>query len=191
MVQKHNVDVVILAECAVPPGDVLAALNAAGGGAFCLPPSKGEKVRIFTRLLETNLRDRFNDATGALTVRQLQPPGKADILLAAVHLPSRVNWDVNDQTLNAARLVSDTLQQENLHQHRRTLIVGDLNMNPFDAGVAGAGALHGVMTRDLAQREQREVRGLAFSFFYNPMWGYSGIGRRGRQGRIICKRQSR
>ncbi len=58
--------------------------------------------------------------------------------------------------------------------HRRTILVGDLNMNPFDAGVVGAQALHAVMTRQLARREEREVMGRAYRFFYNPMWGHFG-----------------
>jgi hypothetical protein len=56
----------------------------------------------------------------------------------------------------------------------RTVLVGDFNMNPFDAGVVSAHALHAVMTKDVARRGSREVRGEEYPFFYNPMWGCFG-----------------
>ncbi len=58
--------------------------------------------------------------------------------------------------------------------HQRTVLVGDLNMNPFDLGMVGAQALNAVMTRDLARSEGRVVAGRSYRFFYNPMWGCFG-----------------
>lgn len=47
-------------------------------------------------------------------------------------------------------------------------------MNPFEQGVAGAGALHGVMVRAVAEREDRLIEGRNYRMFYNPMWGHLG-----------------
>jgi hypothetical protein len=58
--------------------------------------------------------------------------------------------------------------------HTRTLLVGDLNMNPFDPGVSGAQGFHAVMSRRVAQRGSRTVRGKRYPLFYNPMWGLLG-----------------
>lgn len=56
------------------------------------------------------------------------------------------------------------------------MVVGDLNVNPFEHPVAWAGALHAVMSRDLITRMhgEREIRGAEYRFFYNPMWGLLG-----------------
>jgi hypothetical protein len=71
-------------------------------------------------------------------------------------------------------LVRDIANTEDRLGHRRTILVGDLNMNPFDLGVVGAQALHAVMTRQLARREERQVMGKPYRFFYNPMWSLFG-----------------
>jgi hypothetical protein len=47
-------------------------------------------------------------------------------------------------------------------------------MNPFEPGVVNANALHGVMTRRIAERNVRVVQGKQYQFFYNPMWGLLG-----------------
>jgi hypothetical protein len=54
------------------------------------------------------------------------------------------------------------------------VLVGDLNMNPFESGVVGANGLHAVMTQERAQRGVRKVGGKEYPFFYNPMWGFFG-----------------
>lgn len=56
----------------------------------------------------------------------------------------------------------------------RTVLVGDLNMNPFEKGVASADGLHAVMTRDIARKGKRKVVRDSYPFFYNLMWGRFG-----------------
>jgi len=58
--------------------------------------------------------------------------------------------------------------------HTRTIIVGDLNMNPFEAGVTGSEGLHAVMGRKEAEKGSRIVQGESCKFFYNPMWSKFG-----------------
>jgi hypothetical protein len=174
LVSTHDIDVLMLAECATDPSDMLAVLNGTEGKTYVLPESLGKKIHIFTRYSPSSLLDEFNDPMGGLTIRQLkvgEPPG---LVLAVVHFPSRADWDKEDQMLESTVLASDIIRIEDKLGHRRTILVGDLNMNPFDPGVAGASALHGVMTRALARRGERTVRGKSYRHFYNPMWGCFG-----------------
>jgi exonuclease III len=66
--------------------------------------------------------------------------------------------------------------------HDRTVLIGDLNMNPYDEGLTGGRTLHAVMTKELARkvhtwsgRERRKC-------FYNPMWSYFGDRSQGPPG---------
>lgn len=79
-----------------------------------------------------------------------------------------------DQREIAADLAREIQEAESLVGHTRTIVIGDLNMNPFEAGVAGASGLHGVMDRRIAARGSRIVRGKRRMFFYNPMWSKFG-----------------
>jgi hypothetical protein len=170
----HQIDVLILAECAFEPTDLLVELNRSGGPTYRFPANPERKIRIFARLPLAAFTNEFDDPAKGVSVRQLrvgEPPG---ILLAAVHLPSRVNWDREDMTLHMTALADDLIRLESAFGHERTIVVGDMNMNPFEPGVVGANALHAVMTRDIARREERTVRGKSYKFFYNPMWGCFG-----------------
>jgi hypothetical protein len=174
IVAAHGVDVLMLAECAVDVSECLAAINRGNASRYGRPFSLGKKVQILTRLSEDQLVEQFLDPSEGVTVRRLSAPGHREILLVAVHLPSRINWDREDQLLRVSQLVSDIQRFEKEAGHSRTVLVGDLNMNPFDAGMSGVGAFHGVMSRDIAGRETRKVLGRDYPFFYNPMWGLFG-----------------
>ena len=65
-------------------------------------------------------------------------------------------------------------QAEKQVGHYRTVLVGDLNMNPFEDGVVGANGLHAVMSRRIAERQKRTVQNREYQFFYNPMWNFFG-----------------
>jgi hypothetical protein len=62
------------------------------------------------------------------------------------------------------------------------VLVGDLNMDPFEEGVVKANGLHAVMTRRLAGRQTRTVQGRVYPLFYNPMWGLYGDSSAGPPG---------
>jgi hypothetical protein len=66
--------------------------------------------------------------------------------------------------------------------HRRTVLVGDFNMNPFEAGLVGAAGLHSVMSRQVASRLVRTVQDREYRFFYNPMWSHFGDSKRKTAG---------
>jgi hypothetical protein len=174
LARTHEVDVLMLAECAIEPSEIVEALRRTADAGFSSTPSSGGKTQIYSRLSNSLITEEFNDPFGGLTIRRVEigaPPG---LMLAVVHLPSRVNWDKDDQFLQMTALVKDIVTTEDKLGHRRTILVGDLNMNPFDAGVVGAQALHAVMTKQLARRGDREVLGRSYRLFYNPMWSLFG-----------------
>lgn len=76
--------------------------------------------------------------------------------------------------MECTTLSSTILDEERRAGHSRTVLVGDLNMNPFESGVVGASGLHAVMARKVAERVERTVQGRTYPFFYNPMWGHLG-----------------
>ena len=174
LAETHSVDVLMLAECIIEPTPLLAMLNRTVPGAYRFSFSLGTKIKIFVRFDSVLLTDFFNDPIGGLTIRRLHLGEHGGLLLAVLHYPSRVNWDQMDQTLEAPILAQDIGRAEETTGVPRTILIGDFNMNPFDPGVIGAKALHAVMTKQLARREERDVRGRPYRFFYNPMWGFFG-----------------
>lgn len=175
LVASLKIDILLLAESGFDPGDLVDALSGDRSMPFCHPPSNSYRIQLFTRLRPAGVVDQFNDSSdGRLTIRRLITPSNNEILLAVLHFQSRMSWTQETQTLQATVLQQDIARTEAVVGHQRTVLIGDLNMNPFDVGLVGAQALNATMTRDLARREERIVAGRRYRFFYNPMWGCFG-----------------
>lgn len=176
----YDVDVLVLAELVDEPGVVLSTINT-NATAYSYAPGVGNtKIHVFGRFDQRFIAPVRE--TARLTVRKLNPPGAVDVLLAAVHFPSKLRWEEDSQILECTRLANEIEAAENSAGHQRTVLVGDLNMNPFETGVVSAGGIHAVMEQRTARRESRVVEGKRYHLFYNPMWGLFGDGTRGPAG---------
>jgi len=172
LTHEHRPDVVILSECEFHLAEFLPELNTPLKQKYGLPFSPIPDPVFLVRLPRNSLK-LVNDHSG-VCIRRLIPPIGPDVLIIAVHLPSKLHQGDNDQALSATRLARYIEQAEEKTGHRRTLIVGDLNMNPFEDGVVGAEGLHAIMDRDIVAKKSRIVQGEERFFFYNPMWNHFG-----------------
>jgi hypothetical protein len=168
----HKADVVILAECATAPAALLSALNGGPGSGFHLSTGVSKGVTILTRFSREFLRPVFE--SGHVSIGRLALPARSEVLLAAVHLPSKLHWSNESQAVECGELARRIMQEEDRAGHQRTVLVGDMNMNPFEPGVVSSGGLNAVMSRRIADRVTRTVQGREYRLFYNPMWGHFG-----------------
>lgn len=129
----------------------------------------------------------MGDASGRMTVRSLAT-FHGEFLLVIVHLVDKRNWSERDQALQATVLAQDILQIEREAGHQRTIVFGDLNMNPFEEGVVSAQGLHALMDRQVVSAGKRTVQGRGYPFFYNPMWNLLGDTTAGPPGTFYLRR---
>jgi hypothetical protein len=179
LARRHDVDILILAECAVPPRTMLQALNR-DKTRLRLAFGECPRIVVYSRFPDSILFPKLE--TDRLTIRRLSLPGRPEILLAAVHLPSKLYWSRESQSAECAVIANHIREVEAEVGHCRTILVGDLNMNPFEPGIVQANGFNAVMTRAIASRLQRTVQGKTYPFFYNPMWGCFGDGSPGPPG---------
>jgi hypothetical protein len=166
----EEVDVLILAELAANPFSLLLKLNEVSSPQFRYAPGLCQSLHFFTRFDEEFLSplsesDRYS-------IRSLKLPAREEILLAGAHLPSQLRYKPTDITVMCQRLARAISEHENDRGHSRTVLLGDLNLNPFDEGVMMASGLHASMSRKVAEKFERTVQGEAYRFFYNPMWSH-------------------
>jgi exonuclease III len=173
LAEIHEIDVVLLAECATDSSAVLRALNRKTGTGFHHPkPGLCRRVVVFTRFSREFLQPVF--ASKRISIRRLTLPARKPVLLVAAHLPSKLRWSGESQASECGVLARQIAAEEQKAGHQRTILVGDLNVNPFEAGVVSAAGLNSVTSRRVASRGTRTVQGRKYKFFYNPMWSHFG-----------------
>jgi len=170
--REHGVDVLILAEADIREVDLLEALNKDEISKFRLAFNPSPRLKFFVRFPSVCFKPVIDE--GGVSVRRLVPPVGTDVLIVAVHLPSKLYYKEIDQVFQSTRLAEIIREAERAVGHSRTVVVGDFNMNPFESGFISADGLHAVMDKRIAQRIARTVQGKRREFFYNPMWGRMG-----------------
>jgi len=179
---RYKVDVFMFAELVFNPYDLLFELNKLHEkNRYFFSPILGcELIHIFTKFHYKYIKPI--DENDRLTIRHLSLPGLTDILIAINHFPSKRFMSNESQAFESVTLGNDIKKAEEKIGHRRTILVGDLNMNPFEDGLISAIGLHAVSSKNIAIRNSRIVQGREYQFFYNPMWGLFGDGSPGPPG---------
>jgi hypothetical protein len=172
LAERHEVDVLMLAECSVDPVLILEALNTSNPQYHYAQSHGCEKIDIYTRFPAEFITPIYEE--NRLTIRRLQLPGLIDMLLAVHHFPSKVHSDDESQALECVTLSNTLREAEHRVGHSRTVLVSDFNMNPFEVAVVSANGLHAVMSKSIAEGRSRVVREREYPYFYNPMWSLLG-----------------
>jgi hypothetical protein len=85
---RHGIDVLILAECAIPEGAMVQALNAEGQGTFKrIPALASRAIDLYSRYDPSCFGTVLKEADHYL-IRTLTPPRGIEIVLAMAHLAS-------------------------------------------------------------------------------------------------------
>jgi hypothetical protein len=169
--QEHDVDIVLAAEC-VRPGRLLKDLNRELSRKFNYQVVNSERrIEVFSRLPRRSIQ--LLDEAG-LSFMRVSPPIGTEVLIVGAHLASKRFKSDPDQAFRCIEVARTICAYEERVGHSRTVLVGDLNMNPFEHGVVTASGLHAVMSRRAAQESARVVGGKEYQFFYNPMWSHFG-----------------
>lgn len=166
-----NADLLMLAESRFIPADLASSLGA-GWNAVA---SRTRRVQVYSRLTDGAVVEvRADREVDRWTMLQVDAPGAPEWLLVVTHLQGRPHWTSADQQAQATVFASSIAVVEDMLGHQRTIVIGDLNTDPFDPGMIAANGLNAVMARDLAVPEGRIVAGRTYRSFYNPMWSLLG-----------------
>lgn len=169
---ESDADILILAESTGSLQAILKELNRDVDRLYFPDIGESDRLVILTRF-EPDPSVLVRDTFG-VSIRNYRTPLSDSFLVVAVHLRSKLWAKTEDQILAAPRVARVIREAEENTGHARTIVIGDLNMNPFEAGVVGSEGLHGIMDRRIASTFSREVQGETYRYFYNPMWGMFG-----------------
>jgi endonuclease/exonuclease/phosphatase family metal-dependent hydrolase len=172
LVDAHAPDVIALAECTMALDTLLSAVNGNGLFTYRISPNAAKgpvsRLTVLTRLPRAAIRAFAGNEKCA--IRHLNSPiNSNDFLLIAMHLISKMEVSADEQAMLATRLRPLIAETEKKVGHKRSVVMGDLNMDPFESGVTNSEALHAVGDRKLAAKLSRTVQGQERFYFYNPL----------------------
>lgn len=160
LAQHHAVDMLILAEVPTAASTLLKKLNSLSAASFLNfrkpdPLSQCERIVILHRFPGRYLRTV--EESGHYSARLLSLPGRPTVLLFALHLPSKRFRSDESQSFSLTTISGNIRRLEDRLGLRRTVLVGDLNTNPFEPGVVAAEGLNAAMSRDTALLLERTM----------------------------------
>ncbi len=168
LIVENQISIVILAEYAANADDLIELLHSCGTSWQQYPTVGCERIHI---LGETGLHIDPQLQTDRASIQVLNE----NTILCCVHLNSQIYSDnVDRREIDIEQIISDILDLEKELNTKRTIIVGDFNINPYDRSCVSARYFHGIPIYDVAKRESRTVSGKEFYMFYNPMWNFLG-----------------
>lgn len=172
IVADRAIDVVLLAEVPTSPAILAAELSREAQRPYSWVISPSQRISIYVAFPSEWVKP-IRDG-GDLSMHHVRAPLFEDFLLAVVHLPSKLYASSEDQLLACVRAAKHVEEAEQKIGHRRTIVVGDFNLNPFEPGLTAADAFNAVMDKAIARRSFRVVQGVRRHFFYNPLWSRLG-----------------
>jgi hypothetical protein len=172
IVNREKIDVIILSECDLDFTRMLKVLNEGRDNRYDLENSPIGEPAIITNLPFDSVK-LISDG-GYMAARKLIPPLGDPMNIFVVHLPSKMYQDTDNQSQLAARWARIIEETERIEGHKRSIVTGDFNMNPFESGIISSEGFHAVMTKRIARKFSRTVAKEERSYFYNPMWSHFG-----------------
>lgn len=139
--EENAVDVLILAECGFDPTSLLLELNRRNEPSvptYVMPFNQSDRLVFFTRYSIDSIQPIIDD--GGVAVRKMRPPLGKEILLIALHLPSKMHRSENEQLVHAHGIYQTICNAEASAGHSDSLVIGDFNMDPFEDGMIAAGS---------------------------------------------------
>lgn len=174
IVNYYNVDIIILTECKIKESEILLKLNEKKT-LFFFNNSRipKHKIKIFSKFNDKYFHPVLETRNKRLTIRKLKLPATNEILVAALHLISKCEFE-RSQNFEVIPYAQELINAENVTGHKNSIIVGDFNMNPFEDGMIAGNGFNSVMSRKIAESEKRTIQGKEYIYFYNPMWNFFG-----------------
>jgi len=169
---ENDLDIIMLGESSYQPSEVLLILNKTNSAYYFAPGIICEKIQFFVKFKPKLFK--VVQETKRTSARKLFSLKFGEIIFITTHYNSKVNWSNEDQSAHTPTLKSLIDSVEKRLGHKRTVICGDFNMNPFDVGMVQTTGLHSVMEKKTASRFTRTVDDNTYDFFYNPMWSFLG-----------------
>ena len=169
---KEEIDIFVLLECSGVKASIMDLLKERFKDYFLVNNTLCEDILIITKF-PANFLTPVEEG-GRITMQKVSLPAVEPFLLVAVHFISKLHWSEISQHDECIDFAESIIKIETDIGSSRTILVGDLNMNPFEHSLVSAKGFNAVMCKNIASKKTKTVQGKEYPFFYNPMWNAFG-----------------
>lgn len=167
LITENRIDIVVLAEYKADIDELIDMLLESDVEMQRYRTPGCERIKIIGNIKQVDLGQQSDDASMLII--------NNDCILCGVHLSSQIyTSNEGDRSITIGQLVEDIQDLEKSISNENTIIVGDFNLNPFDAEITNANSLHSLPCYHVAKKKTRVVAKKEFQMFYNPMWNFFG-----------------
>lgn len=172
IVQENKCDIVVLAEFNTQTTALCNKLSLIGRD-FCERKSIVENTRVKvladSRFVSAIIRDSKYYVIHDFRLADHH------FLVGGVHLPSKRNADDRDIQTVGGYFINAIKEAEKTVNHEKVIMIGDFNVNPFEATMTDSSSLHAIFDSSIVERmRSRQVYGESRQMFYNPIWNLFG-----------------
>lgn len=167
-VEQYSIDAIFIIEPDPYPTDLLLALNE-NESAFFFNNDRCSHVNVFTKFTTPHftLVKEFQRST---SWKYCSPLGE-EITFFATHFYDKRNYSSPEQRLKLAELRAELSLVENSTGNDKVVLLGDLNMNPYEENCYNPLGLNALPCKKTVKRKG-DIDGN--KLFYNPSWKLLG-----------------
>lgn len=167
LIVENNISIVVLAEYTAKIDDLLNILLLQYGLKMRHYDSCCDRITIIGEINNVEMRLDTDHTT-------IQIINGKDIL-CCTHLNSKIYSDHEaHRQILIEQLIREVCTIEKDIGSENTMIVGDFNINPYDASCLDARYFHSIPVYEETKRKSKVVAGNEYAMFYNPMWRFLG-----------------
>jgi len=172
LIQENKCDIVILAEYADDISSFCQLINRKSLFEYSTMPN----IKICNRIkgitindyIIINLQEQTHYQIVMLKILNTR------IIIAMIHNISKMHYTESTQEEVLRIFIKDICEAENYYSTKNTIIIGDLNINPFDNACISASILHAIPFMNEVKNTTRMVQNREYQKFYNPTWKFYG-----------------
>lgn len=172
IITEKHCDIVVLAEYDNDISELCRELNKKTQEPFTVIPNMGGCDRI-----KGIIRRKYHASSNIEQPRyQIISISSAayKMIIGMIHNISKLWTDDRLQEETLRRFHHDIIDVENSLKTKNSIIIGDINANPFEEACISADTLCSVPYKEEVRKPLRVVQGNEYQKFYNPMWKFLG-----------------
>lgn len=166
LIKEHSIDIAIFSEYSGTDFNIVAHKLLSDTYQFYEGYGGCEKVAM---LAKRTIQVEINREHSRYVLYSIVS-ASSKYIVVGTHLPSNPHTDADGRKMVIRELIADLKEQEKIHKHSYSIIIGDLNASPFDDELIQKDTFNAVLYKEIIQNKKEVMyQKRKFRLLYNPI----------------------